>query len=100
MKKVTKRMLDALKVEFNDHPNITEINIPQDEWEVDHPYVWYIAEEKHGFTLCLDTGYGQMALFEEGKKGVVGKGHYLIVHDDVVALDKDSYGTKQYLWFK
>ena len=68
-------------------------DITTDEWENSgRPCMWNLAEEKDGYKLFDDLGYGYMALFKDDELLEVTS-HDQIVTNDVVAVNDQYYGV-------
>ena len=67
-------------------------DITINEWENSgKPCMWSLAEEKDGYKLFDDLGYGYMALFKDNELVEVTS-HNQIVTNDVVAVENQYYG--------
>jgi hypothetical protein len=62
------------------------------------PLAWRIVEQTAPFTVCLDTHYGRLALFEGDTLAGIGKLHIIPDNNKCVVLDKDYYGVPKYIW--
>lgn len=63
---------------------------------VGKPHTWTIREVEGDYSLALDTGYGELALFEKDK--LLGRGRRELIFPGVVVIDRDYYGTHKYIW--
>ena len=68
-----------------------------EEWQTNgKPFTWQLVETQGPHAVYLDSGYGWLALFDNGK--LVGCGKETINTADCVVLCKDYYGTPKYIW--
>lgn len=86
------------------HKHVTRERFADDEsaekWVADgRPAVWLIEEEsRDGWACALDSGYGLLALFKGDRCLGVGKYSAQADPPEVIALDCDYYGLRNYLW--
>lgn len=77
------------------------VNLPRlslEEWEAQgKPKMWETVESKGEYEVQIDSGYGYMRLMKFGLE-VEEAYNGIIVHDNVVVLDKDLYGVTKYIW--
>lgn len=94
-------LVEQLRVQLTNHPHLSNPEAGMMEVETwvaaNKPYVWEIAEVTKHYTLLVDTGYGIMALFKDGKYLETGRNE--IVTDNCVALNTSYYGVMQSLYF-
>lgn len=93
--------LPTLNDGINGSPNYTHIykksGMKYEEWlKEGGPHVWEIVEEKDQYQVWYDTAYGKMAIFKGDT--IIGAGKHEIVTDDIVAVDKEYYGTTKYIF--
>lgn len=80
-----------------------ELNPEQsnDRWvELSHPHVVFVAEEEYEYTVVDDSGHGWFFLFKgETLLGSAPSGVHTMTAPDVVVLDRQYFGTDQWLFF-
>lgn len=72
-----------------------------EEWkEQGCPHVIELVEQYDNAYCYIDNGYGYILLIVEDKNlgTKIKSGKYMCVIDDIIALDKEAYGTESYIF--
>lgn len=95
---ISENVLEQLKKAFKEFPHDT-IDEDEDykEWEKQgKPYWWGLAETEGKYSVYMDYGYGNLAVFSDGE--LIGYGLRKIITKEVVVLHRDYYETSKYIW--
>jgi len=109
--KIPETLLAQFLKHFPNHPHTFfpsssleyVLNVSLEEWQsAEYPYQWVKVEEAHGYQAWIEVEYGNMALTFGDKIIGVSSDFGIIVpaeHPRIVFLDKDDFGTTNYLYF-
>ena len=99
MKSNEEKIIEQLTEIYTRKSIIVQDRLPQEEWEsLGEPHCWIKVDEVRKFSCYIDCAYGRIALFKNNK--LLDTGKFSARHEDAVALDKDYYGLKHYIYIR
>lgn len=94
---INEQQQESIRQMQPNRPHVFNVDLSLDEWErANRPAVWNVAEASGKWTVVIDQGYGLIGLLCNDRCVEIARN--TVVYGDIVALDRNYYGSSGYLY--